>query len=165
MGADIYLNSRYEANQAKWQPAFDAAVAVRNAKYPQGVQMPDDCPEQRAVSEAFQNMYSVGYFRDSYNATRLFGVLDLSWWDNDFIRKDGKMGARGMKKLRAKLDAFGEITEAKLGPWAKAQEHVNFKAEGNALSDWATMFERKRTNLIALIDEALALGEPLDCSV
>lgn len=164
MGADIYLRSRSNAAHAEWEPKFEAAVAARNAKYPSGVTMPEDAPEQKAVSEAYEGMYSAGYFRDSYNATSLFWLLGLSWWDNDFI-SDGKMKVRGMTRLRAVLDEH-PITDALMLEWAdKNAGDATIEPTGdNSLAGWKAMFTHKREKLIALLDEAIALKEPLECS-
>jgi hypothetical protein len=165
MGADIYLNSRFEPNKAAAQADFEAAVALRDAKYPRGSTLPQDCAEQKAVDEAYERMYSVGYFRDSYNSTSLFWLLGLSWWQNDFIGARGKMGVRGMRKLRSLLlSPEGQITDERMARFCRKSSATIDDAD-NSPAAWRAMFERKRERLIALLSEAIELREPLECSV
>lgn len=177
MGADIYLQSVNDKARAKWEPLFKAAVAKRDS-------FPRDSAEamaaQEAVEEAFDGMNGEGYFRDSYNATSLFGFLGWSWWnaagvggqkpDHKWsINGDSKMSVRSMTALRNALTERGEITLADAQAWRVQQERGRFPPcftePGNGVEDWRQMFEAKRLRLIAMLDQAIVLKEPLYCSV
>lgn len=171
MGADIYLNSVYDPHHASCQPAFKRAVAARDAKYPRDSVMPEDCPEQKAVTAAYDDMLSRGYFRDSYNATSLFGFLGLSWWasaDPDTypwsIDGEGHMSVPSMRALKARLEQQGEVTCQQMQEWAAIERHITIDDDKNSLTSWGRMFERKRRKLIHLLGEAITLNEPLYCS-
>ena len=163
MGADIYLQSKFKPHHEVWEPRFHAAVEARNRLYPCGV--PEGCPEQAAVNAAYDQMYSVGYFRDSYNSTSLFWLLDLSWWGSGFVNDKGKMGVRAMKTLLANLESQ-PITDELMSKWvAKAEGNAVVEPDGpNSVAAWREMFERKRLKLMGLLREAIDLKEPLDCS-
>lgn len=174
MGADIYLRSVSDKLQAEWKPKFDAAVEARNKKYLQGMKMPEDCPEQEAVNHAYNMMYSEGYFRDSYNSTSLFHLLGLSWWhiadakagENHLINAKGQMPPRSCKKL-IELLRRKPITPETMEAWGiENAGRAIIEAEGeNSLEGWRVFFWDKREALIKLCEQAIALKEPLDCSV
>ena len=58
MGADLYIHSLFEPNQARWAPQFDEAAELRDS-------LTADSPErqeaQERVSECYEQMYSQGY--------------------------------------------------------------------------------------------------------
>jgi hypothetical protein len=195
MGADIYLKSVSDAAKAQWQPRFEAACSARN-EYAQRVERHTGQPPgdddlenkklQQAVSEAYEGMYpDDGYYRDSYNATSLFGVLGLSWWQSADVRggakhspvgklinKQNHMSVTSMKRLKKYLEevdfetCFQSWVVAKRNP-PEGQEwdKINFRQKGNGVKEWRRMFYEKRKNLIALLDKAIARKEPLYCSV
>jgi hypothetical protein len=171
MGADIYLRSINKAAKAEWEPRFNAAVERRNRLDPGTA---EHVAAQALVDEAYEGMYGAGYFRDSYNSTRLFGLLDLSWWrsiDDQqgkgwSINSKGQMSIRSMRNLRRYLADRAPITATCLKSWERHNRGSATIDDGdNSLAKWAEMFERKRVNLIALLDQAVDLGEPLECSV
>lgn len=171
MGADIYLRSVNDRAKAFWSPKFDEAVVRRNR-----------CVEhsaaydlaQKDVHRAYEGMMGAGYFRDSYNVSSLFNMLGLSWWGacnkpDPLIGDDGMMGLEEMKRLRKLLDDHGQITAERLTGWAKKAKKersavITDEGEDDLIS-WAGMFEEKRQRLMALLDLAMKLGEPLFCSV
>ncbi len=177
MGADIYLRSVNNAARAKWEPIFKAAVAKRDS-FPRGSAEADAA--QEAAEEAYEGLFGEGYFRDSYNATSLFGFLGISWWnaagfggqarDHAWsINGKAEMSVRSMTALRRYLADHGEITPEEATAWRRERERSAFppcfEEPENGLDRWREMFERKRHDLIALLDQAIALKEPLYCSV
>jgi hypothetical protein len=87
MGADLYLNSVYNANNAIWQPKFRAAVDERDRLRKQGDDTEADAM-QVLVSEYYDKLNEVGYYRDSYNSTGFIRLLGLSYWQPDVPYRD-----------------------------------------------------------------------------
>ncbi len=158
MGADIYLNSKFKPNQAKHKAEFEKAVAIRDA-FPRGSKEADEA--QKAVSASYSAMYAVGYFRDSYNSSTFLNKIGLSWW-RDIVPlldegTDDKMPTLPISeavKLR-KIVAETPLIEAEIAkvfpddPREKVREY----------------FEEARRDLVALLDESIALNEPLEMSL
>lgn len=159
MGADIYLCSVYEPNIAKWQKTFDAAAKARDAKYPPGSDYVAvrASPEQKAVDEAYNQMYAVGYFRDSYNSTSLFWLLGISWRGLEAIDEEGLMSPDKCRALLSTLEAR-PVTEQRIGDWLK-------KYCQSDEAKWTEYFTKKHAKLCALLRQAIELNEPLYCSV
>lgn len=168
MGADIYLKSVNERCMAEWKPKFEQAAAVRNAKYPQQGNGPEYDALQAAVSEVYDGMYSEGYFRDSYNATSLFGVLGLSWWQScgeGELIEDGYMQPAKCAELLKTLDAT-PVTPTLMRGWkSRNSGYATIDDGDNSVESWRQMFERKRETLMSLLKQAIELNEPLYCSV
>ena len=58
--------------------------------------------ESKALAKEFEALQETHYFRDSYNASSLFWVLGLSWWQlarNDVIDDDDVMSAIDVQLL------------------------------------------------------------------
>lgn len=148
MGADIYT-IRHHENVAKIQPLFDAAVIRRNA-LPEGSRAAKTA--QKRVSELYEQMYSVGYFRDSYNNSSLFWQLDLSWWQDvgDMLDDEGELDAAGIKELKALVQSRKPNLDAKLGEMTRENREY---------------FEGKYQTFLNFLDEAVELGEKLECSI
>lgn len=190
MGADIYLKSVSDAAREQWTPRFNAACAARDV-YVAKVGQPTASDRtykklQEAVGEAYEAMYpDDGYYRDSYNASSLFSLLGLSWWQaadvnggssdspvGRLINKDREMSVRSMTRLKKYLEEVD--FEARFKTWVAAKrkppkdrswDKIDFNEDGNGVEEWHKMFSEKRTNLIALLDKAIARKERLHCSV
>ena len=184
MGADIYLRSLYEPAYEKAHPIFEAAYKARDALTGVGrfdQNNPEHAAAQAKVDEAYEAMYAVGYFRDSYNRTSLFAFLGVSWWQSAGVMRadgspytweiggEGEMQVPSMVALRDFLRERGEVTCDQMQAWRTAldddDEHRIPDEGDDSLTEWGKMFERKRRRLIKLLEQAIALGEPLDCSV
>jgi hypothetical protein len=165
MGADVYLRSVSERCKEKWEPLFESAVAERDA-FPNGSVQAKEA--QKRVSETYDQMYAEGYFRDSYNATTtLHHCGGLSWW-RDIVpmlsKRTGDMSVPNMKKFRAMLEAHpihrGEVATH------LAHERARYPGEiKDSDDDWFTYHVEKRAALIKLLDQAIALKEPLHMSL
>jgi hypothetical protein len=177
MGADIYLQSVFDANQVTARPAFDAAVMRRDA-HVRGSETHELL--QKRVEDAYDAMMSVGYFRDSYNSTSLFGLLGISWWQscaacaggkryNWSIDEAGRMQVPSMQALKDFLEARGQVVCEEMQAWLIKESKDGcgpaIDDGENSLTEWGKMFERKRRQLIKLLGQAIALGESLNCSV
>ena len=101
MGADLYIYEKYEQNKNKYESLFNAAVKTRDAN--------TDASKTEAlqaeVSKYYDLMYSVGYFRDSYNGTALLRYLDMG--DDDPASNNSVAGWHDyLTKKREKLINF-----------------------------------------------------------
>lgn len=186
MGADIYLMSVYEKQNAEWEPKFRAACAVRDEVWERRRQYQDDgqpVPEelqaeyeaaQAVVNEAFDQMYAKGYYRDSYNSGNSMWPFGLSYWEeiDSWRRKsDGKMGLRGMRKWLKYLEDNGRrvLTEEHVRNHLTERE-IRFteddESDGNfsTLKDWLNYYKGCYEDLTSLLRQAIELKEPLVCS-
>ena len=189
MGADIYLKSVSEPAREQGRPRFEAACLARNEYAERNPRHENNAEYKRlqeAVSEAFEAMFpDEGYYRDSYNASSLFGVLGLSWWQaadvnggskhspvGKLINKQSHMSVRNMKRLKKYLEEVdfetrfkSWVAEKRNPPKDRKWDKIDFRAKGNGVREWHQMFSDKRKNLIALLDNAIARKEQLYCSV
>lgn len=154
MGADVYLRSIYEPNHAKHRAEFDKAVKARKSGN----------GSQEAVSKAYDQMYSCGYFRDCYNSYGLFANLrdpdggTLSWWRDvsaKMLDGEGQLSVANAKKLLARVRA-AKIDLASARQVAKEQHDKPPTVEH---------YEQWRAELVTILEQSIKLGEPLDCSL
>lgn len=180
MGADIYLKSKFDANSAKYEPQFHEAVRERDA-LPAG---PEHDKAQERVTELYDLMYAEGYYRDSYNCWNSLTKFGLSWWRDvsPRLNKKGCLSPRGCKWL------MNELRSRRFGGEVVQGEEVEFAGQvmarlaeasgGKATIEpypGAEMTEMtaedvqyhlgKKTALLALLQEAIDLKEPLLCSL
>lgn len=177
MGADIYLKSVYDVAYAKAKPAFEAAVAARDAYLNEHGRAVRSTPQYRQLQAEVEKTYDAmypedGYYRDSYNTTSLFSMLGLSWWqvsgdDGEGdprlgkLIKNGEMYIPSMEKL---LGFLKEVDlDARFDKWVGDlgdKKDPEFDPE-----EWRGYFHRKRNRLMRLLEKAIELKEPLRCSV
>ena len=161
MGADLYIRSLSEACRKQWEPVFNAACRKRD-KFGRGT--PEGDAAQKEVNEAYDKMFAEGYFRDSYNATNCLNRVGLSWWADvvPLCNKKGQMGIRNIRKFRKM------ITDAKLEPMTKEQllaNHATVDDGVNSVEAWNKYYADGIKELLAFLDKALELKEPIDCSL
>lgn len=179
MGADIYLNSAFEASKAQYQPIFDAAVEARNRKLQELGNVPLDhptiAPLQEKVTDAYEALFSTGYFRDSYNDSNFLWTRDLSWWADvgEMLDGEGYLPIDKTKELRERILAAPALTTEFVREHVEARRKRNadngwgeFKpASDEDVEAWREFWVEQQEKLIALIDQSIALDEPLLCSV
>lgn len=170
MGADLYIRKVYEANRAKWEPAFLAAAHARDTAYPT-IQRnnPEYDALQAKVSETYDNMMSEGYFRDSYNSSSVMWQMGLSWWNDvtPLCNKKGELGMKAIKKLIAMIESRPITIQGIQESWDKANKEAienKYKLTESA-QDWFEYFTKDRTDLLAFLRKALELKEPIDASL
>ncbi len=154
MGADLYLKSVHDAQREAWEWKFHEAVKKRD-KYPEHDKR--HIKYHHEVIKAYEQMYSGGYFNDRYNPYGLFAQLGISWW----------------KDVCPMLDADGylPIHEARLLAQHVALARLDLsEAEACAREYGQTPpsivdYEKQRHKLLTLLDQSIALGEPLYCSL
>ena len=149
MGADLYINSLYEPQRERWALEFEAAVKHRDS-LPANSPNYDDA--QKRVHHCFEQMRKEGYFRDPYNKWDLLQQLDLSWGSDviPMLDKDDRLNVTGAKKLLVML----------------AQQEDVFDKRLSALSESDRQYFRDRyVELRDFLNQAVALGEAIDCSL
>jgi hypothetical protein len=158
MGADVYLESVNNKCKAEWEPKFKAAVMKRD-QHPRGSATAE--VYQREVSEAYENMYAAGYFRDNYNGYGMSSNLEgFSWWNDvgPLCNEDGYLPIDKISTVRTLL------RNAKLNT-SRAKEVCEQQKDNPPAGGWDTYYEKCREEFIALLDESELLGEPLRMSL
>lgn len=185
MGADIYLQSVSNTKREAWQPFFDIAVKYRNSEHRDTAttrsmlaeidRMVPDLEEriklreyalldpQQLVEYGYEHMYDdAGYYRDSYNSTNLLWLLDLDYWHGASLHLDDEnfMPVEEMRLWREEIAArpLPHLTRDALKKMGLALDKTN------TVTSWNAYFREKREKLLALIDKAIELNEPLYCS-
>ena len=159
MGADLYLNSRFQKNRARYEPKFRYWVAKRDAWAKAGKQKAADKAQQQ-VEKYYEKMYEHGYFRDSYNPSNLLWLFDLSWWRDvlDVLtNKDGEMSPRNAERFLRMLGDREAVFEANL-------KKVEL-AKGEARAEAEKYFREKYDRLRAFLREAIGRKESIECSL
>jgi hypothetical protein len=176
MGADLYLSSVFDANKAKHEPAFKAAVAKRDA-LPRGSDAANLA--QKEVNAAYNAMMGRGYFRDCYNSGGLFAQMSLSWWKDvvPMLDDEGNLPIPKARELLERVTAepltlgaipttdevqkvgqlFSALT-ANSGLTVEAGRDVPDETQRAEYEAW-------RDALVALLTESIMLNEPLYCSL
>ena len=221
MGADLYINSLYEANSEKWRKIFEELAETRDTIYTQGqvkmwtdvarnnriekltnvrVQVtastdkamkriekgvdqiidrlrtftkPKHFNEKRckAISDAIQKMvsiasdemYSVGYFRESYGGGGVLNRLGLSWWQ-DFgkvVNKQGFVSPRGAQKF---LKILQQAKFAPIETYAK-EKGLSVDDKSNSLAAWDKHHKARKKELEKFLQTAIDLKEPIRASI
>lgn len=149
MGADLYIQSLYQQHRERWQPQFEAAVNHRDS-------LPADSPErekaQEQVEHCFEQMLSQGYFRDPYNNSDLLWQFGLSWWTDviPMLDEDSRLSVAGAKKLLAMLTERKSVFEERVSAFNAEDEQY---------------FRNRYVELRQFLNQAVALGEAIDCSL
>jgi hypothetical protein len=177
MGADLYIRSISNKATEDYQSLFNKAVAQRNA-------LPDG-PQHEKAQEVVEKYYNLmydhdGYFRDSYNATSLAWALGFSWWADviplltDFESEDAHGNIAddddtGNLLFGENLQTFRRMVAKEIKPDVTIER---LRDQGALVDDdehspeaWLVYFEEKRMRLLRFIDTAIALDEPIYCSL
>jgi hypothetical protein len=149
MGADLYINSLYERQYAKYEPRFDEAAKLRDS-LTEGSAERQRAQEQ--VEACYEQLYSKGYFRDPYNNWDLLWQFGLSWWNDVLPRldKEGNLAAADvlwlLAELKVRQDRFEEQIE---GLREEDEQH----------------FRQRYAELQEFLSCAIGLNEPIRCSL
>lgn len=159
MGADLYIQSLYKANEERFKPKFEEWVKIRDTATDKRIQ--DEA--QQIVSHYYERMHSEGYFRDSYNGTNTLNRLGLSWWRDvtKLTNKKGEMSIKNIKKFLALIDPIPvqNVTKAEL-----IEMHCAVDAE-DTVESWNKMSQDGKVELVAFLKKAIELNEPIECSL
>ncbi len=173
MGADLYIESNFNALQGRLKPEFEAAVKRRDAaKSTKGRH-----EAQREVEQLFDEAHPpTAYFRDSYNSSSLLAQLGLSWW-KDVAPRLTESGALRLADVRRLLDV---VRHRRLSCQSNATYEQQVAAEviskvagGSATvvvkdaftADDVEWFVWRKQALITFLVTALELGEEPVCSL
>ena len=170
MGADLYRSDfKHLSDDSELNAVWEAVVKHRNEVCPQNTFFTDDAemtPEVVACREAQAEVERImdeqyahpKYFRDSYNSSSLFWLIDLSWWgdstsylgpnadgvletyDYKWMDRDGvehteesedySLHPAGMAKLYRDVEARRPVLEAKLAAMKeRSDEDGNVKMD------------------------------------
>ena len=162
MGADLYIEKISERNRRKWQPVFAKAVEKRDA-------LPKDSPEQVAaqvvVDAAYEKMMADdGYFRDPYNMNSVAWRIGLSWWQDvdPKLDKRGNLSVTETRKLlkRVKASTVVGLTKEEL-----LEKHAMVDEGENSPEAWLKGWQEGRLKLIAFLEHAIKIRQPIACSL
>ena len=159
MGADLYLNSSFQKNRARYEAKFNHWVAKRDALHKAGKKKAADEAQQQ-VAKYYDKMYERGYFRDSYNPSNLLWLFDLSWWQDVLevlVGKDGKMSPRNAGRLLQMLADREPVFETNL---KKVKP-----AKGETQAEVEEYFREKYDCLKAFLRQAIDRKECIECSL
>ena len=149
MGADLYIDSLYEPNQAVWAHEFEDAAKLCDSLTP-GTPEHEDARER--LRYCHEQMNSRGYFRDPYNDWDVLWQFGLSWWDDviPMLDEDARLSVANARRLLAMLDQREESFEERLAglPDKKQQSYRDRYIE-----------------LRQFLNQAVALGESVNCSL
>ena len=155
MGADLYIEKVRKTLEDEWQPKFDEAIKLLDTAIDNEAKM----AAQKLVVEAYNKLYSDGYFRDSYNSTSVLRRLGLSWWqdleyDIDAEESGNNISAEACQRF---LD---KVLAADLNLPAREELIANnAKVDSvNTVEAWHEFYRDKRERLIKFLQQAIEHG-------
>jgi hypothetical protein len=162
LGADLYIEQIHTPLVNRYKPLFLAAVLKRNQS-PRGSKAA--AAAEAEIQKYGELMASRGYFRDNYNGTSVLWRLGLSWWGDviplcDEHRKlEGESLIKFQKMVhRAKLK---QPTRQELkNQGLMVADHGKYSVAG-----WHAYFRKSHAELLAFLDEAIALKTSIHCSL
>jgi hypothetical protein len=157
MGADLYIRSISDKARAEHKPAFEKAVAQRDRVKTRRAQK----AAQARVEAAYDRMYGQGYFRDSYNPSSLAWALGISWWRDVVPQLDDEsmLSVELTRVLRERIAA------ATVAPDEEQLANCLKFEDMKSRDDVVAYFEKERKALLAFLDTAIELNEPIYCSL
>ena len=172
MGADIYLNSKFEKNYNEVQKEIDELEALFKSTHKQTIFDVADGNDDKLFEltrPLLDKQYSVGYFRDSYNSSSLLSQLGLSW-SSDISKRLDDGSYLSVEDCKWLLE---EINNRRIGETVTEEPMMArlFSVLGQEKTDVALDAERleyfvkKKSMLVNLLLDAIELNEPLYCSI
>lgn len=117
------------------------------------------------LKRTFVGDENLGYFRDSYNSTSVLRTLSLSWWKDviPLLDDEGLLQPEQIKQFKEMILGQEQRLPDRemLESW---HAHVEDGTE-HAVEHWHTYYREKRERLLAFLNRALELNEPIDCSL
>ncbi len=149
MGADLYIARLFDENHAKWKKRFDDAVLRRDA-LKQGT--PEYERAQARLGRYFDKLHEQGYFRDPYNYWELLCQFDLSWWQDviPMLNKHRCLSVGKSRQLLTRLKEQEPTFEQNIAGLS-ATDQDYFKAQYQRLQQF--------------LNQAIELGQPIECSL
>lgn len=126
--------------------------------------------ESKALAKEFEALQETHYFRDSYNASSLFWVLGLSWWQlarNDVIDDDDVMSAIDVQLL---LQHYYEVRGDRLSDdaiekWYAGEMEKGMISDKQTWQEWAEYFREKGEHFEQFCKRTLENDGYWKCSV
>lgn len=154
MGADLYIESINERKQAMYREKFEQAVKMRDSILP-----PYNQEYQELVEFYFDKLFSVGYFRDSYNNSNLLWRFELSYWQNDLrLDEEGYLPPSEARRLLDMLKQREPIFEESL-------QRISEDGWSDSPEEVIRYFRMKYLKLRVFLKMAIRLNEPIRWSV
>jgi hypothetical protein len=149
MGADLYIASEYDSNNAKWEPVFYRWIEIRKKLSRAGKEVEARKAGEK-VDRLYGRMYSKGYFRDSYNDTNLLWKFGLSWWVDmeAFLGKGGMLSPEKARELLKTLAGLENTFKANV----RGDKHRKY-------------FEGKYKKFKKFLKSAIEKNEPIACLI
>lgn len=174
MGADLYIQSIANTNRKTYDALFDKAVKDRNNYYNnasysirKAIDANKDSKYIYLQSEV-DKYYTLssggdGYFRCSYGYN-FFTNIGLSWWQ-DF----GKLlDDKNMLSIDAAIDiaeALGNTTIQTPTIETLKENYCIVDDGDNSPEAWTKYLEEHKQEFINFLERAIALNEPIYCSI
>lgn len=162
MGADLYIRSISDAAKQKHEGEWAKVIAARDA-LERG--SPEAEAAQDKVDEVWAKMYPEdGYFRDSYNSTSVLWTLGLSWWKDvgEMLDKNGFLSGANLKKFRQLVAEAAQVMPSTV----QELKAKHCDADGaDSVKEWHEYWIEKRKKLLAFLDKAIEMNEPIYCSI
>tara|TARA_R100000655_G_scaffold1668_7_gene6436 strand:+ start:1236 stop:1712 length:477 start_codon:yes stop_codon:yes gene_type:complete len=157
MGADLYLGRLFRENYDKHRGPFDKAIEERKTA---GTDKERDVAQER-VEELYDRMYSLGYFRDSYNNSSLFLKLELSWWE-DFPRFTDVKDVNGVREQTVLTPKGAKALKKVVNNENRKEKFFkNIESEDKQGQEY---FIEKYKELNAFLDTAIEKNIDVECS-
>lgn len=171
MGADIYLNSKFNKNYDKVQKEIDELERLYKSTAPQSILDAADGETDKFNEmrlDLLEKQYSVGYFRDSYNNSSILSQLGLSW-SGDIAQRleDSMLQVEDCKWLleEVKNRRIGEGVVQEKAMTSLYQVLGLTKPDIELDSEMIEYFVNKKIKFMDLLQDAIDLNEPLYCSI
>jgi hypothetical protein len=160
MGADITLPSISNRARSMYEPLFNDAGKRRDRAKTEGMR----AEWQAKVEKYLDAMHPEdGYFRDSYNPSSVFQVMDLSWWElgDKLLDESDHLPVDKAKDLLALIEQRPISYEAVTAHY----EQNNLHESKQSIDEWYKFFVAKRERFMALLRKSIELDEPLLWSI
>ena len=172
MGADIYLNSKFNKNYNEVQKQIDELEALFKSTHKQTIfDVADGIKDElfELTRPLLDKQYSVGYFRDSYNSSSLLSQLGLSW-SSDISKRLNEESYLSVEDCKWLLQ---EINNRRIGESVTEEPMMSRlfsvlgmeKTETSLDAERLEYFVKKKSMLTNLLIDAIELDEPLYCSI
>lgn len=148
MGADLYITALYAPTRNEWERGFERAVRARDGATNEVSRK----AAQLRVEHAYEQVYSRGYFRDSYNDWNLLWKFGLSWWNDviPILDAEDRLSPQQVTSLLGMLKEREPKFEAAVGQ-LKPRDRAYFR--------------ERYAELRRFLNEAVALKQPVVCSL
>ena len=143
-----------------YKPLFDDALKRRELAKTEGMK----AEWHAKVEKYFDAMHPEdGYFRDSYNATSVFQVMGLSWWElgDELLDESSHLPVDKAKVLLAMIEQRPISYETVTAHYEQHKLHESKQS----IDEWYKYFTAKREQFMALLRRSIELNEPLLWSI